>query len=341
MNTIKKTKTTKTMTNTTPITHGGPDALGVPAWDFSTNANACGPSPTALAALQRADARHYPDPRYAALREAIAAFHAVDTERIVLAGSASEFIGRITAWVAREGGRQVWLPTQAYGDYARAAQAWRLEPTDDAAQADLAWICEPASPHGGPEPLAHRAADGALQVVLDRAYEPLRLRGVCSLDPAAQNRAWQLWTPNKALGLTGVRGAYAIAPEHALAEARALDQLAPSWPIGAHGVALLDAWLSSAAQDWLAQSLPVLRHWKREQSAMLDDLGWTVQPSDVNFFCAAPPHTLNVTALRTHGVKLRDTTSMGLPGHFRLSVQAPEAQVALRRALIAQQERVA
>ena len=34
------------------IDHGGPDALGAPRWDFSTNANACGPAPHVLAALR-------------------------------------------------------------------------------------------------------------------------------------------------------------------------------------------------------------------------------------------------------------------------------------------------
>jgi signal transduction histidine kinase len=57
---------------TTPQ-HGGTDALGVPRWDFSTNANACGPCPSALKAVQQADARHYPDPAYTALRESLAA----------------------------------------------------------------------------------------------------------------------------------------------------------------------------------------------------------------------------------------------------------------------------
>lgn len=37
-------------------THGGPDALGAPAHDFSTNANACGPCPEALAQVRAADA---------------------------------------------------------------------------------------------------------------------------------------------------------------------------------------------------------------------------------------------------------------------------------------------
>ncbi len=55
-----------------PGVHGGPDALGVPAHDFSTNSNACGPCPAVLAALQQADATRYPDPAYTALRAALA-----------------------------------------------------------------------------------------------------------------------------------------------------------------------------------------------------------------------------------------------------------------------------
>ncbi len=61
--------------------HGGPDALGGSRWDFSANANACGPCPSALAAVQQADVRHSPDPAYTALRESLAAFHAVDAAR--------------------------------------------------------------------------------------------------------------------------------------------------------------------------------------------------------------------------------------------------------------------
>lgn len=45
-----------------PVTHGGTDALGVPAHDFSTNRNACGPCPQALDMLAQAHAAQYPDP---------------------------------------------------------------------------------------------------------------------------------------------------------------------------------------------------------------------------------------------------------------------------------------
>ena len=106
--------------------HGGPDARGAARWDFSTNANACGPCPVALQAVNKADATRYPDPAYARLREALARFHEVDAQRIVIAGSGSEFIFRFTAWAA-EHVDVVSVPDFAYGDYAAAANAQGLE----------------------------------------------------------------------------------------------------------------------------------------------------------------------------------------------------------------------
>lgn len=318
--------------------HGGPDARGVPRWDFSTNANGCGPCPTALAALQQADARHYPDPSYTALRQRLAAFHGVAAQRVVLAASASEFIGRITAALRLAGAQRAWWLALAYGDYARAAAAWGLARASDPAQADLLWLCEPSSPLGGAEPGAAEVAGQGRVVVLDRAYEPLRLSSAGSLDAPVLQRVWQLWSPNKAMGLTGVRGAYAIAPSHGLALAESLSALAPSWPLGAHAVALLDAWVQPPAQTWLAQSRAQLARWKATQMDSLQALGWTCLPSDAPFFCARPATPLDADALRAAGVKLRDTRSLGLPDHWRLSVQPPEAQAALIAALQTQME---
>ncbi len=75
---------------------GGPDPCGVPLFDLSTNSNACGPCPSALAAVMQADATQYPDASYTALRQQLAAFHGIDAQRVVLAASASEFNFRIT-----------------------------------------------------------------------------------------------------------------------------------------------------------------------------------------------------------------------------------------------------
>ncbi|WP_325341914.1 aminotransferase class I/II-fold pyridoxal phosphate-dependent enzyme [Xylophilus sp.] len=315
--------------------HGGPDALGMPAHDFSTNANACGPCPEALAAVQAADAARYPDAGYTALRARLAAFHGVEPGRVVMAGSASECIFRITAWVARQGGARVWLPDHAYGDYADAAAAWGGARAAQPADADLAWACEPSSPIGGTEPAYARWARAAAVKVLDCAYAPLRLEGAA---PAVPADAWQLWTPNKALGLTGVRAAYAIAPQGQGGAADALRALAPSWPVGAHGVALLQAWTAPAAQDWLAASRATLRGWKDRQALMLQTHGWGLLPGAANFVCARPPQPLAalLPALRARGIKLRDCASFALPGHVRLGVLAPASQHALDEALRAQ-----
>ena len=345
--------------------HGGPDASGVPRFDFSTNSNACGPCPLALAAVQQAEPSHYPDASYAQLRAQLAAFHGVEVGRVLLAGSASEFIFRITARVAREGGRQVCLPLHAYGDYAQAALAWGLSPIAEPDEAQLVWACEPSSPLGAAhtawpkwlgeqgakhdgfpasvqvEPLVRNPIDGIegpagkffSPMVLDCAYAPLRLSGTPTLTEEQLAQVWQLWTPNKALGLTGVRAAYVIAPLGAQSMVAALECLCPSWPVGAHGVAMLQSWMQPEVQAWLAQSLLTLREWKARQITLLQDLGWTCLPSDTNFFCARPGQVFDLNCLRAAGIKLRDITSFGLSGHVRVSVQAPGAQDALALAL--------
>jgi histidinol-phosphate aminotransferase len=291
--------------------------------DFSTNSNACGPCPIALAAVQSADATRYPDPQYTALKAALAAHHSVEPWRVVLAGSASEFIFRISAWVRQRGGSRVHLPQHAYGDYAHAAQAWGLTQVSDPDAADLVWACDPASPtgqnHTGWPKVLERST-----LVLDGAYAPLRLSGEPGLTAQQRDAVWQMFSPNKALGLTGVRAAYAIAPVHAQSAAAALDAMAPSWVLGAHGVAMLSAWAQADTQAWVSQRLDTLRQWKQHQVGVLENARWTVMPSNANFFCARAPagHDLPtlLTTLRAHGIKLRDATSFGLPGWVRLGV---------------------
>lgn len=325
----------------TPRIHGGPDGLGVPLHDFSTNSNACGPCPAALAAVQRADATRYPDAGYTALRAQLAAFHQVDEARVLLAASASEFIFRITALAAGQGARAVWLPPHSYGDYAQAAAAHGLAVASRADDAQLLWACEPSSPLGAAQAGLAALVDGRdaqTLVVLDRAYEPLRLSAAPTLSPRQLTNTWQLWTPNKALGLTGVRAAYVIAPLGDADHAAALEQRCPSWPVGAHGEAMLAAWVSRETQDWLAASIETLREWKARQIAVCESLDWRCLPSEANFFCTQPalPEGLNLqqalAALRAQGIKLRDTTSFGLPGHVRISVQPPGVQDALHNA---------
>ncbi|MFN3829699.1 MAG: aminotransferase class I/II-fold pyridoxal phosphate-dependent enzyme [Tepidimonas ignava] len=317
--------------------HGGTDPGPPVVWDFSTNANACGPAPQALARVRAAAHGRYPDPAYTELRAALARWHGVEPERIVVAASASEAIMRLSAWCARQGWRRVWLPRHGYGEYRHAAHVWGLCTVDEPAQAHLAWLCEPSSPLGqdeSPETVMQVLARPCPVVVADLAYAPLRLQGRAVLGDGARRHLWQLWSPNKALGLTGVRAAYLVAPAHVAQDAlAALQALAPSWPLGADGVALLHAWVQPDVQRWLQATLPTLAQWRRALVEGLRHRGWQVLDSVAPFVCARPPRPPEVGRLRAAGVKLRDATSFGLPGWWRLSAQPPQALEALWQAL--------
>ncbi len=337
-------------------THGGCD---VP-WDFSTNANCLGPCPHALHAVRQVDHSRYPDSRYEALIKGLAAWHGVHISRVLLGASASELIGRIHMALSllslnrSSGVCNVAVPKPAYGDYASSALACghivlRQDGLQgpEPAQIDLQWHTVPNSPLGqnpSLDQLVALVAQSASLHVVDAAYQTLLLDGQ-HLPRSLLDSVWSLWSPNKSLGLCGVRGAYAIAPVRSTSKstlrfealADLLRQLEPSWALGADGLAMLSAWVSEPVQSWLSQSLEPLRHLKVAQLGMLNALGIRFQPSLSNFFVVqlasdSVLHTQRLQALLARGVALRDTQSMGLPGWARMRVHTEHAQRALQSA---------
>lgn len=308
--------------------HGGPDGGAAVAHDFSTNASPLGPPPALWAAVQQADRQRYPDPQYRALRHRLG-----DAERVLPTAGGAEGIRRLTLAALLAGHREVWVPQPGFGDYALAARALGLavrpygQPGDiRPATPALVWLCEPCNPTGA-SAAGWPALDGHL-VVVDRAYEPLRLQGETAALPPG---AWQLVCPNKALGLTGVRAGYLVAPAANAVWAHALS-LAPSWVLSAEGVALLWHWPDAATLAWLAQVRATLRDWTAAQRALLAALGWQQRPSDTNFWLARPPRADAAQRLREQGIAVRDAASFGLPGWVRVSAQPPHGQAALRQA---------
>ena len=318
--------------------HGGPDAAGAARWDFSTCANAAGPCPAVLATVQAADVTRYPDPQGSAVRAALAALHGVVPRRVLLAASGSEFIQRVTAVGALLRPGPVSVPRHAYGDYAAAASAWRRPGGVDHAAATLRWCAEPSSPLGLAEPPPPDPA--AVPTVLDAVYAPLRLEGSSPWGAAARDAVFVLHSPNKALGLSGVRGAYAIAPRAAAWDVdtwcAALEAAAPSWPLSAPAEAMLLRWATADVQQWVAQSHSLLRDWKAELVELLGQRGFECRASVTPHLCVRPPRPVDAARLREAGVSVRDAASFGLPGWWRLSAQRPPALRALQAALDAQ-----
>jgi histidinol-phosphate aminotransferase len=389
------------------LEHGGTDLGPDVRWDFSTNANALGPLPGVLQALQHVGRRAYPEPSYAALREALGVHLGVSPARICPTAGNAEGIRRLSLAASLSGVDEVWLPSPGYGEYEAAAQALGLRTRAYADLADLAhlahlraalpmldaseramntpatscvliWLCEPCNPTGQevdsgvwqalqqtllPRLMAMQAlgagpgAGPRLHLAIDRAYEPLRLRGPDPVPPALARAAWQLWSPNKAMALTGVRAGVMVAPAvpdggaarpagqphgrddgpppgMSVLQAR-VGQLAPSWVLSAEGEALLLAWAQPLTQAALRTQRQTLSTWLDDQTTMLHSLGWTVRPSCVPFHLACPPVAdlpAALASLRKHGIKLRDATSLGLPGWVRLRAMPPQAQTDLAQA---------
>lgn len=332
------------------LAHGGPDDGPLIAADFSTNAHPCGPNPFVGLAVREARIEAYPDPAYRRLREALAHFHDVALERIVIGASASELIWRVTQRFANSAARsaaRVVIDLPTFGEYRRAASASGLAIQPSAQGGPntktLRWICSPNNPTGEllDAQIEHSVGGGDGPVVVDLAYRPFHslLEPGASRHPGVLRAAWgdsvvQLWSPNKLHGLTGVRGAYLVLPhrEHAALNERTLAALAPSWVLGADGVAMLNAHVSPQALGHLLSVQPGLQSWTAAQNDALRRAGWQLRASRLHFGIARPPWPAGDALparhwhehLRRHGIKLRDAASFGLPEWVRLSVRPPK-----------------
>lgn len=350
-----------------PLVHGGPDAGPPVRLDFSTNAHPLGPTPSVQAAVQAASRQAYPDPAYHALSRTLAAFHGVDPARIVLGASASELIWRLTLNFSRCAPSEapVIVEPGTFGEYAHAAAAWgrRVVPpsvglSGAGAGAGLRWLCHPDNPSGACRSdeflaaLAQAQADTPWPLVMDLAYQPFAALSAPDgggTHPGRLGSPWadqvvQLWSPNKLHGLTGVRGAYLVWPARpaAAAEAARLRDLAPSWVLGADGVALLEAHCAAAAWVHLREVQPALQRCKAAQDTALRAAGWQLLPSPLHFGLACPPTALSAASpvaqararrwhahLRVQGIKLRQAESFGWPGWVRLCARPPADVAAL------------
>jgi histidinol-phosphate aminotransferase len=317
--------------------HGGTDSAAQPRYDFSSNANPLGPCPAVLEEVRRADVTSYPDPFYTRLRESLASHHRVAPERIVVGAGASELILRLIQ--RSHGAVQQLAPT--FGEYARGALvAGRRLVSASTPSAFLraqtrhpgiGFICWPNNPTGERCPLEFvRAAAAAGPLVIDLAYAAMCDGGALAEIEAAGTRAFRLYSPNKAYGLTGVRGAYVITPR----VDRRLALQAPSWVIGRDAEAMLSASVRPKARVWLERTIPRFAAWRVQLSQSLCECGLLVRESPTTFLMVQVGDATRVThRLRQQRIRVRDATSFGLNRWIRLSAQGPQARKALLAAL--------
>jgi histidinol-phosphate aminotransferase len=318
--------------------HGGTDSAPEPRHDFSSNANSLGPCPSVLAAVRGADLTRYPDPGYGQLRDTLARYHGTTPERIIVGAGASELILRLIN--RSDGSIQQLAPTfSEYAHGARSMERRLISARSPAAflraqtqHPGLGFVCWPNNPGGEMWPLDFVAAAAAAgPLVVDLAYAPLcDARHAAEIEAAAA-AAYRLYSPNKAFGLTGVRGAYVVAPRID----RRIAAAAPSWVIGRDAVAFLEAGTDIEARQWLAQKVPLLHRLRARLALGLRQMGLQVRESPATFLMTKVGDAARICARlrREHGIRVRDASSFGRREWIRLSAQPVSAQKALLAAL--------
>jgi histidinol-phosphate aminotransferase len=265
------------------------------------------------------------------LRQTLGDLHGVDPDQVVPGSGAAELIHRLV----RLHGGTVQHRRPGFGEYAHAARCAEL-PTfefDDPAGATprpgTLFVCLPDNPDGhGPTPevlaaLAKLCDALGTCLVLDLAYLPF-----LASPPALPPSAVHLYAPNKAAGLTGVRAAYAVVPDPSLG--RNLAALAPSWVVGTEGLGFLEAVGDPDARAWLDSTAPQARRLRSHLASVLRGHGFETRESEATHLVARHPEWTDsgelAARLREAGVRVRDTTSMGLPGWVRLAAR-PETEI--------------
>ena len=317
--------------------HGGPDGSATKLRDFSVNSNPFGPPPELLDYLSVVDVSSYPDPTYTEARTASASHHGVSPEQIV-PGGAAELIYRLCACYLKAG-RTALVAAPTFGEYARAAQLYGaavhicpvysngLEPdaqlliqTVQKTRPTLVWVGHPNNPTGhawSAEALAEIATACQTRdalLVIDAAYLELS-----DATPNLPESAVKLFPLTKTFTVAGLRAGYAVCPAEV---AEVLRRAAPPWPVGSPAAAAVRWCRSPAGAAFVTETVPELLRLRHSFQTDLRRLGFTVWAGHSSFFLAEVGDAAAFAArARKAGFRVRDASSLGLPGCVRLAAQ--------------------
>jgi len=311
---------------------------------LASNENPLGASPKALAALSRAeiDLSRYPDSDCAALSDAIAAFHDVPRDWIVVGAGSESVLGNLVSTLLQPGASTVYsqYSFQAYVNAAQKVGASSivvpspdfgidLEGLADAIQPStaLVYIANPGNPTGTVvDPDALKAflnrVPAHVVVLLDEAYfefMPAALRG--------DSVAWVRQHPNlvvtrtfsKAYGLAGLRIGYGIA-QSGLADV--MRRVRSPFTISDAAQVAAIAALEDVA--FIERTVAMTNEGRKALASGLGAKGYRCVESHTNFVLAdVGGGAAFAGKLEKHGLIVRPVTSYGLADWVRISIGTP------------------
>ncbi|MGR3468089.1 MAG: pyridoxal phosphate-dependent aminotransferase [Shimia sp.] len=330
----------------------GPETLerqrGAPfAARLGANESTFGPSPRAVAAMERAarEAWMYADPEAHDLRHGLAAHHGVAPEHIMLGGGIDGLMGQLVRLLVQPGETVVSsagaYPTflyhvAGYGGRAELVPFAGDHEDPDAliarareTRAKLIYLSNPDNPMGSwhdtatVQALIDAVPEGAL-LVLDEAYADTAPAGaIPPLDPE-DTRVIRMRTFSKAYGLAGVRVGCAIGPAPLIA---AFNRVRDHF--GMSRVSQAGALAALGDQDYLTRTVARIAEAREALAGIAWDAGLTPLPSATNFVTVDCGRDGNyaravLAALGARGIFVRMPGVAPLDRCIRISAGRPE-----------------
>jgi histidinol-phosphate/aromatic aminotransferase/cobyric acid decarboxylase-like protein len=270
--------------------------LGVPVTeviDLSMSLNPVGPDVASMVAAHVDEVGRYPEP--AAATAAVAAAIGVPVERLVLTNGGSEAIALVAAelGIGEVVDPEFSLYRRHLAEIGAAGGRWRSNPSN---------------------PLGQLAAPDDVAAVWDEAFWPL----AAGTGTRGDDRAWRLGSLTKLWACPGLRLGYVIAPDEAAAAAVARRQ--PRWAVNALALAVVEPMLAATNLAGWALAVAAIR---AEVAAALTGAGHDVAKTAANWLLVRSDGPLR-DQLAAHGVVVRDCTTFGLAGTFRVALPRPD-----------------
>lgn len=304
--------------------------------DFSANLRPEGPPDWVTETLRSTldDIRFYPDPDMKRARRGLAGYLGLPEECVLPTAGGTAAID--LALTYRTG--CVYIPEPAFGEYARRAEAHGRThaPWDGTCgRGETLILSNPDNPTGSIRPketllALHRALNSAeAELVVDEAFIDYcpenSLRG--GIAPGLMI----VGSMTKVLGIPGVRLGFLCAVPEVI---RSLREKMLPWSLGTQA-AEIAARLPEHAES-IRRDAETNRRRREEFSALLEQLGAKVMPSQSNFLLAdfRRDMTEPVERLKKRGILVRTCTSFGLENSFlRLAVRTEKENGRLIAAL--------
>jgi histidinol-phosphate aminotransferase len=314
--------------------------------DFSVSTNPFMPPPGTKEKMGAASIEQYPDSQSTELRQRLSGRLGVAPENILVGSGTTELI-RLVALTYFRQRDYVLLLEPTYGEYEVACQLTGARPLKHRAResdnfapkieevVDIirkrhprgVFICNPNNPTG--LYLSRREIESVLEamedslLILDEAYVTFVEKRWNPFDLIEQGNVVVLRSMTKDYGLPGLRLGYAVARREII---DSLRLVLPPWNVNAIaqkvGADVLEK------EEYLRQSLRQIREAKRFLTEELNRLGFTVLPSDANYFLVKVGNAPEChRSLLQQGILVRDCTSFGLKEYIRIAPRTmPECQ---------------